>query len=57
MNNVIELTPHLKDNLYEYLCGVGFRPKRGALTLREKLERAKQKRPKAKILPFRLKCV
>ncbi len=54
--NVIDLTPHLKDSLYDYLAGVGFRPKRGALTLREKLERKSKllDRPNAKVLPFRV---
>lgn len=54
-SNVIDLTPRIKDSLYDYLAGVGFRRKRGALTLREKLERkAKLKdRQKAKVLPFR----
>ena len=57
MNNVIDLTPRLKDSLYEYLCGVGFRKKRGALTLRQKLERKSKVRPIAKVLPFRLNCI
>lgn len=54
-SNVIDLTPRIKDSLYDYLAGVGFRRKRGALTLREKLERKAmlQKREKAKVLPFR----
>jgi hypothetical protein len=54
-SNVIDLTPRIKDGLYDYLAGVGFRRKRGALTLREKLERKAKlkKRQKAKILPFR----
>lgn len=51
-NNVIDLTPRIKDGLYDYLAGVGFRRKRGALTLRQKLER-KSMKAKAKILPFR----
>lgn len=55
-NNVIELTPRIKDSLYVYLSGVGFRRKRGALTLREKLERKSKlmKTQKAKVLPFRV---
>ncbi len=55
-DNVIDLTPRIKDSLYDYLAGVGFRRKRGALTLREKLERKSKlkNRPKAKILPFRV---
>ncbi|MBC7658244.1 MAG: hypothetical protein H7249_00895 [Chitinophagaceae bacterium] len=52
-SNVIDLTPRIKDSLYDYLTGVGFRRKRGALTLRQKLERKTLKR-KAKILPFRV---
>ncbi|RYZ91268.1 MAG: hypothetical protein EOP04_00995 [Proteobacteria bacterium] len=54
-SNVIDLTPRIKDGLYDYLAGVGFRRKRGALTLREKLERKAKlmKRQKAKVLPFR----
>ena len=50
-NNVIDLTPRIKDSLYDYLAGVGFRRKRGSLTLRQKLER-KNLKAKAKILPF-----
>lgn len=55
-NNVIDLTPRIKDSLYVYLSGVGFRRKRGALTLREKLERKSKlmNTQKAKILPFRV---
>jgi hypothetical protein len=53
-NNVIELTPRIKDSLYVYLSGVGFRRKRGALTLRQKLERKSKLTKKAKILPFRV---
>lgn len=54
-SNVIDLTPRIKDGLYDYLAGVGFRRKRGALTLREKLERKTllKSRAKAKVLPFR----
>ncbi len=52
-NNVIDLTPRIKDSLYVYLTGVGFRRKRGALTLRQKLERKSKFGVKAKVLPFR----
>jgi len=52
-NNIIDLTPRIKDSLYIYLAGVGFRRKRGALTLRQKLERKSKLTTKAKILPFR----